>query len=110
MELYLSYINLKTKTKNMKNIILVLLSVLLIQNITYAQTETEKSTLEKAKTAEDNEDYEMALKWYKKANVLNPKKGTTYYDIVWCENELEKYAEAVRTADAGSKIAPTAKL
>lgn len=54
-------------------------------NTTYAQTETEKSALEKAKTAEDNEDYEMALKWYKKSQLAESKNGTTYYDVTWCE-------------------------
>ncbi|MFN8296021.1 MAG: tetratricopeptide repeat protein [Chitinophagales bacterium] len=94
----------------MKKIILMTLSLFLLLNITYAQGETEKSALEKAKNAEDNQDYEMALKWFKKANQLNPKNGTTYYDVAWCENELEKYSDVLRTAEAGIKVAPTAKL
>jgi tetratricopeptide (TPR) repeat protein len=78
--------------------------------MTYAQVETEKSALEKAKTAEDNKDYEEALRWFKKANKLNPNNGATFYDIVWCQNELEKYAEAAKTAEAGINVLPSVKL
>ena len=94
----------------MKKQFIIFFSLFLLFMTTYAQTETEKSALEKGKTAEDNQDYEMALKWYKKASALNPKNGTTYYDVAWCENELEKYSDAVKTAEAGAKISPTAKL
>ena len=83
---------------------------MLLFTVTYAQIDSESSILEKAQTAEDNKDYEMALKWYKKANAINPKTGTTYYDIAWCANELEKYDDAIKIAEAGSKIAPTSKL
>ena len=64
----------------MKNHLIVLLSLCLLFNATYAQTETEKSALEKAKIAEDNQDYEEALKWFKKANSINPKNGSG----LWC--------------------------
>ncbi len=94
----------------MKKSTLIFLSLFLLLQITYAQTETEKSALEKGKTAEDNKDYEQALKWYKKALALNPQTGTTYYDVTWCQNELEQYEDAVKTAAVGVKNAPTAKL
>lgn len=94
----------------MKKQLIILLSLFLLFNATYGQTETENSAIEKAKTAEDNKDYQEAIKWYKKANALNPKNGTTYYDLAWCQNELEKYEDAVKTAEAGVKVSATAKL
>ncbi len=94
----------------MRKQLIVLISLMLLFTVTYAQIDSESSILEKAQTAEDNKDYEMALKWYKKANAINPKTGTTYYDIAWCANELEKYDDAIKIAEAGSKIAPTSKL
>jgi tetratricopeptide (TPR) repeat protein len=94
----------------MKNHLIVLLSLFLLFNATYAQTETEKSALEKAKIAEDNQDYEEALKWFKKANSINPKNGSIYYDIAWCQNELARYAEVLRTAEAGVTVEPTVNL
>ncbi len=94
----------------MKKLILIMMSVFLMLSITYAQTETESSALEKAKTAEDNKDYEQALKWYQKANVLNPKNATTYYDLAWTQNELEKYEDVTKTAQAGIRVSPSATL
>ena len=93
----------------MKRIASLLIMVLLLSANLYAQ-ETEKSALEKAKEAEEHADYEMALKWFKKANKLNPQNATTYYDITWCQNELGLYKDAVLTATEGAKIKSSVKL
>lgn len=93
----------------MNKMMYLLMLLFLTQQITFAQ-ETEKSALEKAKEAEDYGDIEMALKWYKKASELNPKNGTTYYDITWCQNELGLYEDAVKTATKGIKTSTNAKL
>jgi tetratricopeptide (TPR) repeat protein len=94
----------------MKKKIWAVCILFLLSGSIFAQTETEKTALEKAKTAEDNQDYEKALNWYKKANSLNPKNGNTYYDIAWCQNELENYEAVLKIAEAGIKIEPSAKI
>ena len=47
----------------MRKQLIVLISLMLLFTVTYAQIDSESSILEKAQTAEDNKDYEMALKW-----------------------------------------------
>ena len=94
----------------MKNTLICMLSVVMFWSMALAQTETEKSAIEKAKSFEDKEDYGSALKWYQKANKLNPKNGVIYYDIAWCQNELELYDDVVETATKGVSVSPSGKL
>ncbi len=86
------------------------LALVLLFQLSKAQNNTDKAALENAKMAEDNKDYEEALKWFKKANQLNPKNATTYYDMAWCHNELNQYEEAIKNAIDGIKVSPSAKL
>ncbi|MEZ5025716.1 MAG: tetratricopeptide repeat protein [Chitinophagales bacterium] len=86
----------------MKKQILFLLSILFlsITSIAYAQG-TEDEAVQKAKDAENNKDYETALKWYKTAKDINPKNALRYYDLAWCYNELKKFSNAVDVAKKG---------
>lgn len=78
--------------------------------MSFGQTYTEKSILADAKKAENEKDYNQALNLYIRANLLNPKNSTTYYNMAWCQNELEKYEDVLVTAEKGLKISPTSML
>lgn len=91
--------------------ILFLLVVLISPNFVAAQNDNETTLLDNAQTAKDNNDYEQAIKWYKKAIVTNNRNGETYYNLTWCMNELALYDEAEQNALMGLKIMPnSAKL
>lgn len=94
----------------MRKLITYAATIFLLLNIAYAQTETEQSALKKGKDFELDDDLESALKWYLKANKLNPKNGTTYYDIAWCQNELGKHEDVLNTAEKGIAVSPSSKL
>src|SRR4051812_39293246 len=94
----------------MKKFLTYSASIFLLLNIAYGQTETEQSALKKGKEFETNNDLESALKWYLKANKLNPKNGTTYYDIAYCQNELGNHEDVLNIAEKGIAISPSSKL
>jgi tetratricopeptide (TPR) repeat protein len=75
----------------------LLLTVSAVAMITTAWSQQTASTdyFAEGKKAKTDKNFELALENFKKATVQKPTDGEAWYELGYCYNELEKYADAI---------------